>query len=556
MEFIQKNLTIIQKNFLPKQGNMFKVDQLYTEDSMTFPIGYSKVLFLKLKENKFQYKVEDLRKYNYHLNKPNILNPISFELHDTQKEAFNKISVNNTGIVASATGTGKSILILKTILLRGGNCLIITPTDNIKKQLTELFQSHLNPKIVSNDFVRIDDDFYIKKEEEKLDPTINKTTIQESNNPLDKLSNLFSKDRETKQKNIDPMNKMKNLFTKDTFHANDDNDTPESKFLKKQTYLEPTTKESKKELKKIIKKIEKKNKQITIICWQSLSSVSKNFLKKINTVIIDECHVAGITSIRQSLMAMTNAEFRYFFSATPWKDTNAQFQLLISSIGTNLIYDLGGKEATEKGIISKARFEMLTSPAPKKFLDPKKYAHPSKMRQLKVDGIIANETRNALIVSEAIKLYENNYNIFIAVDEISHLEILQERFKQNNIEIIPIHSELSEKIADENIKKVGQHDGNTSGGLISIGTMKVGLGTDMRNITAVILASGGKSSIRMIQRIGRGARKTTDEFIVIDFFDYFNPKLQKHSTERLKIYKDEYEELRNLDKYFEKYEQD
>lgn len=554
VEDIKKFLTIFQKNFLPKNGQLYTIDKIYDEVDLSFPIGYANVLFTKLKEKNIKYKFNDLRVFNYHLPKPNLLQPIAFELHETQKEAFEEISKNNTGIIASATGSGKSILILKTILLRGGNCLLIAPTENIREQLTELFKTHLNPNIVSNDFMTTNDDWYIQSETDKISPVKDKPIEVQSKNPLDRIGSLFSKERENNpsEKSNNPLKKMNSLFTKDTYKQNNE-ESPESKYMQSKKYLEVDSKEDKKELKKLIKKINKKNKQITIICWQSLNSVSVEFLKKINTVIVDECHVAGVASIRKALFLMENAQFRYFYSATPWRDIKAQFDLLLSSIGTNLIYDLGGKEASDKGIISKARFEMVETPKPKEYLDPKKYKHPSKKRLLKVKGIIANETRNACIVEEALKLYENNFNVFIAVDEIGHLELLQERFKQHNIEILPIHSQMNKSEIDKNIKTVGQHNPQEKGGLISIGTMTVGVGTDMRNITAVILASGGKSSIRMIQRIGRGSRKTTDEFVVIDFFDWFNPDLLKHSITRLQVFKEEFEELRDLDQFFSKY---
>ena len=57
----------------------------------------------------------------------------------------------------------------------------------------------------------------------------------------------------------------------------------------------------------------------------------------------------------------------------------------------------------------------------------------------------------------------------------------------------------------------------------------------------------------MIQRIGRGTRKTKEEFIVVDFWDWFNEILLKHSKERIKIFNEEYNELRNLDYFKNKY---
>ena len=71
----------------------------------------------------------------------------------------------------------------------------------------------------------------------------------------------------------------------------------------------------------------------------------------------------------------------------------------------------------------------------------------------------------------------------------------------------------------------------------------------MPHVNAVILGSGGRSTIRLIQRIGRGTRKTTEDFMVIDFFDWYHPKLIEHSLQRRKTFKEEYEELSGLDHF-------
>lgn len=142
-------------------------------------------------------------------------------------------------------------------------------------------------------------------------------------------------------------------------------------------------------------------------------------------------------------------------------------------------------------------------------------------------------------------LYTNDKNVFIAVDEIAHLEILKKRFEQLGVTPNIIFGEMRDWEKNDTIKKVGNYNGS----LITIGTMAVGQGTDMPYVNAVILASGGKSTIRFIQRIGRGSRKTTEDFMVIDFFDWFHETLIKHSIERQQTFKKEYEELSGLDHF-------
>jgi superfamily II DNA or RNA helicase len=64
-------------------------------------------------------------------------------------------------------------------------------------------------------------------------------------------------------------------------------------------------------------------------------------------------------------------------------------------------------------------------------------------------------------------------------------------------------------------------------------------GIDVPRVDTVILACGGKSYVKLLQRIGRGMRKKDDgknELIIIDFIDDTNKYLLKHSDRRIKTY--------------------
>jgi superfamily II DNA or RNA helicase len=64
-------------------------------------------------------------------------------------------------------------------------------------------------------------------------------------------------------------------------------------------------------------------------------------------------------------------------------------------------------------------------------------------------------------------------------------------------------------------------------------------GIDIKNVNHVVVAGGGSSFIKALQRVGRGTRVTEvkKEVDIYDFWDAINPTLLKHSRERSKIYK-------------------
>ena len=66
-------------------------------------------------------------------------------------------------------------------------------------------------------------------------------------------------------------------------------------------------------------------------------------------------------------------------------------------------------------------------------------------------------------------------------------------------------------------------------------------GIDVSHIQHLINASGEKSPIKIVQRLGRGLRADGkgDQVNVIDFMDRTSTILERHSKKRLKKYKEE-----------------
>lgn len=542
LDFIEKKLKFWKKNFNPDPfGNKFDVINILDRKEKFFPTGYLNILTKKLDKEKIKYKIEDQRYYP--------IAHISYDqkgdlpkLYITQKNAFEKIKENNTGVIASATGSGKTRLIQETIALRGCKTLIIVPNKSIQSKMAEVFTDVFGKRNVSTkapkktyDYLFFDD--AIEELEE------NEENNTEDNQSLESLANIFSKaQEEEKSKKKNGLHQLSDLYSKTSVDPEDEDPEDEFESMGKLYKHKDDRNKLEKERKKEVRKFNKEFKNITIICFQSLPNISKKFLQDIECVIIDECHHASALTIREALLEMSNAGYRYFFSGTPWRDTSADLNLLLSSIGNNLIYELRGKDAVEEEIISKPIYVSINPPPPNEFI---KNISKRRYREIIEKGIIKNKTRNKTIVEEAMDLYSNNKNVFIAVEEVSHLKILQKRFQQKGIEPEIIYGDLSDWEKNDTIKKVGNHNGS----LITIATMAVGQGTDMPYVNAVILAAGGRSTIRLIQRIGRGTRKTTEDFMVIDFFDWYHETLIKHSQDRQKTFREEYEELSGLDHF-------
>ena len=80
---------------------------------------------------------------------------------------------------------------------------------------------------------------------------------------------------------------------------------------------------------------------------------------------------------------------------------------------------------------------------------------------------------------------------------------------------------------------------------VLISTNIVDEGLDISRIECLILLAGKKSRRQLLQRIGRSLRRKEGENVVkiYDFMDYGSLHLEKHSRQRIAIYKQEKFEL-------------
>lgn len=558
LAFLKKALRIYTPVFNPQNGAPpFSTINLYYKKDSSFPTGYVTTILEKGKKQAHEFSLIDKRVYpkpKLKFQIPESADPLWINQEDAMKSIANEF----VGTIGSATGTGKTRLIEETISLRGLKTLVIVPYRNIQRQVANRFIQTFGRKHVSTKAPKRE------KDEGDISGQSNETQYKriggsyksESENTQSHGKKLGSSYKEDNQLSQSHGRKLGSSYKEETQSLSErtthgrklgssykeesqlNPNNPEDKYFEEKGYKKVFGKKNsfssfKKTPKnkpfKIKKKPTIKSSDITVLCFSSLPETSLEFLESIECVIIDECHHSSAVTIREALDLMPKAAYRYGFSATPWRDKSSEHKLLLSALGENVIYELGGKEAVDMGIIAKPRYQVITSPTPDQWLQDDR-----NWRSIVEKGIVGNVTRNKTIVKKAIDLYENNHNVFICVDEIGHLEILQKRFQDQGIDVLIVHGEQKEEININNIKKIAE----TTKGLISIGTMAVGEGTDMPNISAVILASGGKASIRFLQRIGRGTRLTNgkNEVLVIDFEDWFNPTLLKHFRARKKIF--------------------
>jgi len=124
---------------------------------------------------------------------------------------------------------------------------------------------------------------------------------------------------------------------------------------------------------------------------------------------------------------------------------------------------------------------------------------------------------------------------FILVKTIDHMKILLNECTKQGVKAKTLCG------PDDEIKRQSVLGELKQGKIEVIVTTLFDEGFDYPDLRTVVIAAGGKSRVKAIQRIGRGLRTAPgkDKAIIIDFFDQSSRTLKSHSRERIDTYKNQ-----------------
>jgi superfamily II DNA or RNA helicase len=252
----------------------------------------------------------------------------------------------------------------------------------------------------------------------------------------------------------------------------------------------------------------------------------KQLLNGVGLLIVDEVH-HGSSDSYYEVMRACNAYYRFGMSGTPLKRTDGSSLKLIAVTGP-VVYSIKNKELIARGISAQPYLKFIEINKPR-------LARSLKYRDVYVKGIVENEYRNNLLAETALQYAKEGHTVIILIREIAHGKIFDK--------ILPStvsHRFISGKETSE-FRRQTLKDFKEGKIPILISSTILDEGVDVPNIDVGILAGGGKSSIKLLQRIGRTLRTggSHDWVIIIDTIDLQHRYLAKHSYGRLQIYKEE-----------------
>lgn len=168
-------------------------------------------------------------------------------------------------------------------------------------------------------------------------------------------------------------------------------------------------------------------------------------------------------------------------------------------------------------------------------------------------GIVENVYRNTITCGIAEHFQMLGFKTLILVQRLPHGRSLLRMLNDPNVVFSSgggsvcrmVDGEI--KVTNDDPERIREtFEAQTSG--ILIGSTIYDECIDIPSMNALIMAGGGKSYRRTIQRIGRPLHSKSEFVHVVDFWDYMHPFLQAHSRKRSEIYSwMEYRQFRGIE---------
>ncbi len=247
---------------------------------------------------------------------------------------------------------------------------------------------------------------------------------------------------------------------------------------------------------------------------------------KAELVIFDECQHIPARTVWTVLIFHPNS-MRVALSATPWRDDGRDLDIYAVA-GEPVKRKITSSELCDRGYLVPAEINfVIYRPAWAENFRKRKNTW-----QVVKKTLFEDEERNRLIARLAKK---SPKPVLILVKEIKHGRLIAQECKKLGLKTAFVHGELNPK------KRAELLEAGRKGLLdVIVATTLADEGLDWPSLRTLILAGGGKSSTRALQRVGRIVRPFGGKEVglVWDIWDevrYF----QEHAEARKKIYETE-----------------
>jgi superfamily II DNA or RNA helicase len=260
----------------------------------------------------------------------------------------------------------------------------------------------------------------------------------------------------------------------------------------------------------------------------ALEGETKNAIRRAveraSVAVFDEAHFLACDTIQSIFKASKNCCYIMGMSGTPWRDDGAD--LLLESVCGPRVFDMSASELIDAGWLVPPKIAFVEIPAPPEAL-------PKSWKTVYSRYVIHNPVRNKAIIDAAKTLVGMGRKVLILVRSLVHGKNLVDM--ADDLSIFFVNGRL------DSWTRADAKERFEAGEIQCLVASSVfDIGIDLPSLDALIMAGGGKSTVRVLQRIGRVIRihDGKADAIVMDFMD--NARyLNRHSSTRLALYETE-----------------
>jgi superfamily II DNA or RNA helicase len=290
------------------------------------------------------------------------------------------------------------------------------------------------------------------------------------------------------------------------------------------------------------------NKRITVAMFQTVykaivatprDPAIVEFLKRQQGMMVDEVHVVPASTFWKVTHALPNAYYRYGFSGTPFARSDSKSIYVIAAIGPT-IHRVTATELIDKGLLAKPNIRLV----PVQHKPPASTKGSPTWQAVYKSAVVCNDARNATLTQIAT-IADKPTLLFVKA--LEHGRILEKLIRARGLRVEFVWGEHITPQRWAAIRRLVHGDVD-----VLICNVIFQVGVDIPELQSVIIGSGGKSAIMVLQNTGRGTRRhahdgtvTKDEFSVYDIQDRgcgcrgrhaACRWLEKHTKERLAAY--------------------
>ena len=229
----------------------------------------------------------------------------------------------------------------------------------------------------------------------------------------------------------------------------------------------------------------------------------KAWLQKVPVVVLDECHFGSADTWLEVLQLCTSAWYRIGLSGTPFTDDPVRNRKLVGATGPVLAR-----------VDNAALIDAEVSAVPTVVTLPFKHGEYLSYVDAMDNGVVENLERNTLIARTVAKLERGNPGL-ILVSRIEHGNRLCQALQNQGLKTLFVNGKT--KLADRGLSIASMREHSMD---CLVATNIFDLGIDVPELEYIVMASPTRSSVRVLQRVGRVLRrsesKTTARVYVVE----------------------------------------